>query len=95
MKSGNDELVELLESAMKDADWLELQLPHIADRVRTLVKYVKAYDKNQKAFIKWYLENRHRVETWQKVLNLMQTYLTPQQRRFAKKYAEELEHDTE
>ena len=95
MKSGNDELVELLESAMKDADWLELQLPHIADRIRTLVKYIKAYDKNQKAFIKHFLETQHMVKTWQKTLELTTTYLTPLQLYFIKKYVKELKHDTE
>ena len=37
MKDGSDKLVKLLEDAEKDAEFLERQLPHTADRIRMLI----------------------------------------------------------
>lgn len=98
MKNGNDELVKLLDDAMRDADWLELQLPHIADRTRTLVKLIKSYDKNQKAFLSYYIKTSRRAKVWKKCLDLMATYLNRDQLIFMHNYTKELQelyHDTE
>lgn len=93
MKDGSDKLVKLLEDAEKDAEFLERQLPHTADRIRMLIKYIKAYDKNQKTFIKYFLDTQRAIKIWQKILKLTATYLTPAQTKYTLDYLEELKHD--
>ena len=88
--TGKDNISELLKKSEADADWLDRSLPHVADEMRTLVKCVRAYDKNQKAFIKFVVNTQKQVKIWEKVLKLTITYLSPIQLRYVQQYEKEL-----
>lgn len=90
MTNGNDELLELLKRSDQDADYLERMLPNISDDIRALIKCVKTYDKNQKKFIKYVINSKRVIKSWQKITELMATYLNPMQLNYVKKYINKL-----
>ena len=95
MENGDAELKEIIDKAEEDAVWLERSLPHVADEMRMMAKMIKCYDKNQKNFIKYCVENQRRIKVWDKTLALMKTYLNHDQLLFVKQYVKDLRKEVE
>lgn len=90
MENGYVELKKIIDKAEEDAVWLERSLPHVADEMRILTRMIKSYDKNQKNFIRYCVENQRRLKIWNKTMDLMKTYLNRDQLLFIKQYVKEL-----
>lgn len=58
MLDGNDNIDKTLVEAERCANVYERHLPHLSDTLRSLIKIIKTYDKNQKALIRQMLKHK-------------------------------------
>lgn len=93
MKSGTNELSKLLHNAEEFAVKIELKLPHISDCIYSLIKLIRAYDKNQRKLVDYLVkaERYHKIQN--ELIELISTWLTPQQIKYAQKYIKKLEKE--